>query len=68
MSDPAPKPERWVIALTPTGDGPPMGVRMKQLIKYAWRAHGLRCEHVPDPAPEVRAPAPATDTPAEGEK
>ena len=56
-----PEPERWALAFTPIGDGPPMAVRMRRLIKYAYRALGLRYDHVPDPP----APADPKPTPAE---
>lgn len=33
----------WRITLVPTGDGPPMPIRMRRFLKAALRAYGLRC-------------------------
>lgn len=48
----------WVLVLVPTGDSPvPVGRRVAQVLRYALRAHGLKCVGVQSVVPTV-VPAP----------
>jgi hypothetical protein len=39
----SPPPDRWAFVVQSTGKGPPCVVRVRKLLKLAWRAFGLRC-------------------------
>jgi len=36
-------PERWMLIFEAAGNGPPMAVRVRRLLKAAGRCYGLRC-------------------------
>ena len=36
-------PERWMLTVEAVGAGPPLVVRVRKLLKAAWRRYGLRC-------------------------
>ncbi len=61
--------ERWRVTFEAAGDGPPIEVRMKKLLKAALRAYGLRnvgCEPVPAPAARQATPGPSPGPEATG--
>ncbi|MCL2648818.1 MAG: hypothetical protein FWD61_17765 [Phycisphaerales bacterium] len=48
MTTPPPKPsppppERWTLTVEAAGAGPPLVIRVRKLLKAAWRCYGLRC-------------------------
>jgi len=45
VPDPIP-PERWTLTVEAVGAGPPLVVRVRKLLKAAWRCYGLRCTTV----------------------
>ena len=51
-------PDDWTLTFRATGQGPPVEIRVRRLLKAALRAYGLRCiSHVhPDDKPAVNAP------------
>jgi hypothetical protein len=38
--------DRWVLSFEATGEGPPVEIRIRRLLKTALRAYDLRCVHV----------------------
>ena len=59
-------PDDWTLTFRATGQGPPVAIRVRRLLKAALRSYGLRCiSHVhPDDKPAPPTPPPAGRTPA----
>jgi hypothetical protein len=55
------KPADYTFRFTPTGDGPPLEVRVRRMLKAALRHYGLRAEwaHQPAIAHAAVSPLPA---------
>ena len=56
------RPDDWTLTFRATGQGPPVEIRVRRLLKAALRAYGLRCvSHVhPDDKPIPPTPPPPT--------
>lgn len=44
-------PDTWIIECKPSGDGPPMRIRMRHALKRLLRDHGVKCVVVRSPQP-----------------
>ena len=53
-------PDDWHLTFRAEGQGPPVAIRVRRLLKAALRSYGLRCiSHVhPDDKPAANAPPP----------
>jgi hypothetical protein len=49
-----PEPDDWSLIFRSVGPGPPVAVRVRRLLKFAWRALGLRCVGYGAGQPELR--------------
>lgn len=49
---PQPDVTRWILSFRAEGDGPPVELRVRRLLKAALRCHGLRCVHVAEQVPQ----------------
>ena len=57
-------PDRWKLTFQAEGDGPPVAVRVRRLLKAALRTYRLRCVAVDSPdRPEAAKSAGSGDDP-----
>ena len=61
-------PDDWTLTFRATGQGPPVEIRVRRLLKAALRTYGLRCvRHAGTAANKPPADETTTDPPPRGQ-